>query len=635
MRHFTVPTYAILAALISFVLVAGGLENSAMLHFPQNIWKDLRISAATPVFSSSEDIIVIVISENTLKKFEYRSPIDRAFLAETISALLDKGADKVIVDLLFDQPTVLHKDQRLEAVLKQGADRIVLASIDQGQGQDQAQLYFKSSDPLNLAYPNLVKDAYDGAVRWIYPGAGDVPGLAVAAAGVALPPGATQTVLIYPPTVEDLYALFPTFEAHVVQALPAKWIRGKTIFIGAALDQSDRHRTPYSSLFGVDKDVPGVFLHALATHQLKTGQRAQELAFGLVMGLVFLSAGGGVVFSLWHQIPGVKAFSFMGLGFALMGLDFWLWNKSLISLPSVSMGFAFVLSFVLSSATMHWLFREKKRFLHHAFAQYAPKAIVNELLQNPEKLRLNGEQRDVTMLFTDLQGFTAMSEVVPSEDLVPILNAYMDGIIDPILKHGGTVDRLVGDAVIAIFNAPLDLENHHSASVSAAIEIDVFCEAYAKSMKTKGHPFGHTRIGINSGPVIVGNFGGLHRFQYTAHGDTVNVAARLESLSKHVGTRVLVGENTAKSCPGHTLRLVGQFVLVGKKTPLCVYEPCPQNPQLEAYQKAYETMHRGDPEALKLFINLQKKWPDDAVVNFHVERLGAGSTNDLVRMNKK
>ncbi|PCI40517.1 MAG: hypothetical protein COB46_06700 [Rhodospirillaceae bacterium] len=631
MRHFKMSTYALIAALLSFAIIAGALGNSALLHFPQNIWKDLRISAATPVLVSSDDIVLIVINEETLKHFEYRSPIDRDFLAQTIATLLDKGADKVVVDLLFDQATVFAKDQQLEMVIKQGADRIILAAPTLGP----TQLYFQPSPQLMLAYPNLVKDAYDGAARWIYPGTEERPSLAVAAADVALPFGATQTVLIYPPTVEDLYALFPTFEAHAVEALPPKWVFGKTVFIGAVLDQSDRHRTPYSSLFGVDKDVPGVFLHALATHQLKTGLRVHTLSLMIVLTLVLLSAGGGVVFSLWHQTPGLKVLSFLGFGVVLVSVDFWLWTQFLVGLPSVSMGFAFVLSFVLSSAMMHWLFREKKRFLHHAFAQYAPKAIVNELLRYPEKLRLNGEQRDVTMLFTDLQGFTAMSEVVPSEDLVPILNAYMDGIIEPILKHGGTVDRLVGDAVIAIFNAPLDLDNHQSASVSAGIEIDVFCEAYAASMNAKGHPFGHTRIGINSGPVIVGNFGGLHRFQYTAHGDTVNVAARLESLSKHVGTRMLVGDATAKRCLHHTLRLVGQFVLVGKKIPLSVYEPCSESPQIEAYQKAYEAMHNGAPNALDLFLEYQKQWPDDAVVNFHIRRLTAGQENDLILMNEK
>ncbi|MBF0251677.1 MAG: CHASE2 domain-containing protein, partial [Alphaproteobacteria bacterium] len=176
----------------------------------------------------SPDIVVVTVSEDTVKRFAYRSPVDRAFLADVVDDLLAKGAKRIALDILFDQPTTPDKDARLARTLITAGNRVVIADAPEGR-----RLIY---DGVPVARANLVKDAWDGTVRRIYTGQGGAPGLAVAVSGG---PGADGPVLIYPPSDTALRALFPTFEAHSASRLPAGWFSGKTVLVGAELDQTD------------------------------------------------------------------------------------------------------------------------------------------------------------------------------------------------------------------------------------------------------------------------------------------------------------------------------------------------------------------------------------------------------------
>jgi adenylate cyclase len=185
--------------------------------------------------------------------------------------------------------------------------------------------------------------------------------------------------------------------------------------------------------------------------------------------------------------------------------------------------------------------------------QLLPAAVVSRLAEDPHLLRLTGERRQVTALFTDLEGFSGLTNSLPPEMLISTLDAYFTAVSDVVLRHGGMIDKIVGDAVHALFNAPLDQQGHVDAALSAAAEIAARTEALRATL-----PIGRTRIGIETGPAILGDVGSGARIDYTAHGPAVNLAARLQEAGKSLGAAVVIGPAAAAAagCPMRPLGVV-------------------------------------------------------------------------------
>ncbi len=160
-----------------------------------------------------------------------------------------------------------------------------------------------------------------------------------------------------------------------------------------------------------------------------------------------------------------------------------------------------------------------------------------------------------------------------SKELAQLLNGYFEGVTSVVLRHGGMVDKFIGDAVFAIFNAPVDLPDHASHAVRCAMEIDDFCEDFRKKQNAAGIDLGITRVGVHTGVAVIGNFGSTSRFNYTAQGDAVNTAARLEGLNKKLGTRVCVSGDTKSRCPDMAFRPIASVVLKGKGKAVEVWQP--------------------------------------------------------------
>jgi adenylate cyclase len=295
--------------------------------------------------------------------------------------------------------------------------------------------------------------------------------------------------------------------------------------------------------------------------------------------------------------------------------------------------------YLVFSVLRHLQTEREQRWIRKAFSSYVSPKLVRELVENPDHLRLTGERRELTCLFTDLEGFTSLIERSEPTVILPVLNAYLDGMIRIAFAHDGTVDKIVGDALHIIFGAPIALPDHGARAVACALDLDRFAQRFAEDQRRAGIPFGRTRIGVNSGIATVGNFGGEMRFDYTAHGDVVNTAARLEGANKALGTRICISGTTVALCPGFSGRPAGALVLKGKSEATEVFEPLPPDrmngESLALYLTAFERMRAGDACARDALAQVLKLDPGDPLAAFHLRRLGQGETGTRIVLTEK
>jgi adenylate cyclase len=323
----------------------------------------------------------------------------------------------------------------------------------------------------------------------------------------------------------------------------------------------------------------------------------------------------------------------------LLGVDIGLWTSARLSLSPVVPVITVLAIITLNVLWGYFTEAQQKKQVRKAFSSYMAPALVDQLVDNPDMLSLTGETREMTFLFSDIAGFTSFTEKATPEVLVATLNEYLDVMCRAVMEHGGTIDKIVGDAVVGIFNAPLDQPDHAIRAVNCALEMDRISRAFIKKMNDAGYPFGNTRVGVNSGPAIVGNFGGSERFDYTAHGDPINTAARLESVNKHLGTLICISGTTAEQCPDHFFRPVGGLVLKGKTEAIDTFVPITEeesrSPLVLAYKEAFEHLQREEADVGELFTALKAQYPDDPLVNLHHERIMSGTVSATIVLAEK
>ncbi len=270
---------------------------------------------------------------------------------------------------------------------------------------------------------------------------------------------------------------------------------------------------------------------------------------------------------------------------------------------------------------------KERKFIKSAFKHYVSSSVIDKILLDPTRLKLGGEKRELTLFFSDIAGFTSLSEKLDPQELSTLLNLYLTEIASVIMKHGGTVDKYVGDAVIAFWNAPIDDPYHADNAVAAAIECQERLKILSEKWKQEYGTTLQTRIGIHTGVVSVGNFGSEDRFNYTVIGDSANLASRLEGANKKLGTTILVSEATyAKLTRQFPMRRIGSVRVVGRVSPIQVYQPmsdlADNSVLLAKFEEAVLTFEKGDRiRALKLF----QEVGDDPVTKAYCARIESES----------
>ncbi len=267
-------------------------------------------------------------------------------------------------------------------------------------------------------------------------------------------------------------------------------------------------------------------------------------------------------------------------------------------------------------------------------SRYFSPNLAERLAANAGTVDLTGQRREVATLFTDIAGFTTLVEVMDPDLFSELLNSYLAGMTATVFAHEGTVTKIVGDALHVLFGAPGEQLDHARRAVACALELDAFAQSFRAIWRERGVALGPTRIGVNAGPAIVGNFGGGRFFDYTAYGDTINIAARLETVNKQLGTRICVSGSIAEKTVEFYGRPVGDLLLRGRKEPLRAFEPLSpeqyETPEVQNYLVAFALLEKGDPAALSAFAAEVGRRPDDALASFHLKRLLNGASGTRI-----
>lgn len=615
---------------------------------PENWLADFRQAAFAQVAQPTSDIVIVSVTEDTLASFPYRSPLDRSFLANLLGALEAADVKAVGLDVLFDQPTEEAKDKALYDRLHNFSRPLVVVNADQSVGLTDPQLQFLGLflDGVDTGYADLLTDRIDGTVRRIFPGKISPDGRNEPSFVAALAKAVGKKVSVKAERIDYLRAppeqdyAFPAYPAHTAGFLPKEWFKDKIVLIGADLPMNDRHRTPLATLLGSRAgSLPGVVIHAQTLAQVLDGRSFPELGATGRFFLLLLASLAGMAFAFIDVAIVLRAAGIALVVVIFWGLGFGLYANGGPLLPLVFPSLAFIISAGAGSAYLGRRDREMKKFIRGAFTRYVSPVVVDQLMENPDGLSLGGERREVTYIFTDLASFTSLTERVEPSIMVGILNEYLDGMCRIVMEHGGTIDKIVGDAVAAFFGAPIDQPDHPQRAVACAVALDAFSEDYISKGVAKEHDVGITRIGVNTGVALIGNFGGEAFFDYTGHGDMVNTAARLESLNKHLGTRVCVSKSSAERCQDIAFRPVGSVVVKGKTEGIQVYEPVldggVSKAQLDAYNIAYGLLDQDDKAAEQAFLEILASAPGDSLANFHVQRLKRGESGTTIVMTEK
>ena len=610
---------------------------------------DYRIATVTAPEPQHPDIVVAAINEETLSSFPYRSPIDRRFLAKTIEALAAKGAKALLLDVLLDQETEEDKDDELRAVLAALKIPFAISYSDSPLYVTEEQRAYLDEfvAPEWRGLADIEPDIRDGTIRFVpQPRQGHdgtrLPNVAARLAerlGAAIPE--TRRIIAWRGQPDAQTPSFRIFPSHAVPVLPDAWIAGKIVLLGADLSLTDRHRTPFAvAREGREGTIAGIVIQAHILAQLLEGRVAPEdralvpLVTTLALLALIGAALGNTGVPIWLRASGaILTVVVLWVG------AFYLFRDRQLLLPLIEPVVALGIALWLSDAWSGRAERQQKKFIQGVFSKYVSGELLQEIVKDPKKLDLSASRRPMSLIFTDVQGFTTLSEKLEAAHLADILNRYLDGGCREIWKFGGTINQFTGDAIYAMFNAPREQPDHAKRALQAALDIDQFSERFRAEERAKGVDFGMTRIGVHTAEANVGNFGSLDRYEYKALGDAVNTAARLEGLNKYFGTRILITQQTRDASPEVLCRKVGGVIVKGKSEPIHVFEPLTgaraTDENTTLYLAAFELMKNADPAALAAFEDLCKRYPDDALAEYHLERLREGETGEVFAMAEK
>ena len=520
-----------------------------------------------PIRTTQErnEVVLVGIDDASLQKIG-AWPWKRSVFADITKILEKSGAKVVVYEVLFWEKR--EGDDQLSDVLTQSSMPVILAGkLVEGK---YLQSFFVTQERKNTysSIANIQPDS-DGKVR-MYPSSFLEKGECT----LPLAEKAFQIVthrekglcnskdsfsFRYSPHIVT-YSLVDILDGKIAPEL----LRGKIVFIGStSLDLEDH----FVGLSG--EKVPGVYVHASIFTSLLNNENDKTLSFIYVIAILLAS----IAFTLFALYVGKKVITQVGFFLGVVASLFiasyiFFIQQIIIPLPWMILSAFTTGGYVTLIRFIHE--KKESRHIQNLFSKYVHKDVLRELMKSPEKLNLQGEKRELTVLFSDLRGFTTLSESLSPEELTKILNGYFSAMTPSILEEHGTIDKFIGDAIMAFWNAPLEVQHHERHAVLSALRMQEALRDFNKQHDTTLA----VGVGIHTGHAVVGNVGSQERVNYTVLGDTVNLASRVESLTKKYGVEILVTEEVKNKVDdtGIIFRKLDVITVKGKTEPTVLYE---------------------------------------------------------------
>lgn len=628
-----------------------GFAMLASLALVMNVFGTASRAASDRFFlprEASEDVVIIAIDDESLNRIG-RWPWDRSVHATLIEALQEAGVKTIALDVNFPEPSKEEDDLALGKALEEAGNVVLPVELsflsgEQGQGFDENRIVSSIAEIQNNAavsgFSNTPLDA-DGIVRRVplfaegrdgtrvYGFAYEVARLNERAPSIqTIPLDRYGRMIIHFPNAPGK-AFATIHAADVIEGnIDAEALKDKTVFIGStARDLHDEQNVATSA----GNPMSGVEIHASIYDTLVQRAFLSEIS---VIWHVLLFLLIGIVLGI--LVPRVRARTSLFVTIAIfliwLVVAFILFDQGWI-LDIIWIGLLLVFTY-LGLLLERWITTEQeRRKTRDAFSRYVSANVVESIMDNIEDLKLGGARRNMTVLFSDLRGFTTLSEGLKPEELVLILNRYLHEMTDIVFEEGGVLDKYIGDAVMAFWNAPFDQADHAMRSVRAAIKMkDKLRQMNEKKVFGENIEL-RVGIGMNTGDMVVGNIGGERRYDFTVIGDSVNTAARTEGLCKPYGVEIIVTEYTkAELDHSFTFRKLDRVAVKGKTEPMRIYEVLGFASNVSdadkqfagTYEEALDAyFERNFEKARKLCRNLIKQKPGDASTKQLLERAEA------------
>ncbi|MEE9913478.1 MAG: adenylate/guanylate cyclase domain-containing protein [Deltaproteobacteria bacterium] len=594
-------------AFLAIVLVIGlyYLQTDLLEGFEDNTY-DLRVNALRTSPGDHPGIAMIAIDEKTIAELG-RFPFSRIHYATLLDAATSAGAKAVLFDAFFPEVQSKAADDAFAAAMKRSG-RVTLACVFEF-AEDGSVAGLTANIPVlqdaarNIAHINVFPDS-DGVVRWTkpsidyqgkrYPSLGlvgaaellgtdafEIGGHSILLGPRRIPIDSEQRMLINyagPPGTYERFSFADVAKGRV----PAEKLKDRVLFVGAtALGIYDMRITPFSN------NTPGIEVNAGIADNITTGdfirRDALEKIIDLALIILLGIAAALVTWNLRHIVSLPLVAILIASHVALCCFLFMAGRWISIVYP--------VLSILLTSAIAAYLrffvVDRQAREIRSMFSSYVSKRVVDVLVKNPEMARIGGETRELTILFADVQNYTTYSEKRSPADVVRILNDYLAAMTDIIIKYDGTLDKFLGDGIMAYWNAPLIQKNHAELAVRCALEMMAGMGPLQKKWLSAGDEPITWGIGLNTGEVIVGNIGAVgKKMEYTAIGDSVNLTYRIQNESRDAHCAVMTRSLYERVKDIVTAEPLGSVMVKGKRIPIEIFALKGLQPKTAATEKS-------------------------------------------------
>lgn len=544
------------------------------------------------LFSSkpiNKDIVIITIDDESINRIG-QWPWPRKVFSDAFLKLNSSSPRVLGVDVIFAEPSYLgsEDDEVLAGTIGQVSYPIVfpvesseLILNKNSVAQAVNLLYpldiFVSQKNLSLGHANIITDK-DGVVR-TFPLSivGNEDGVDKEFPALAYEVAKKSGLVIpFEDNLKKINNIVFAAPPGVVHRIPfwrvlagdTALLKNKIAFIGVfTADLHDSKPTP----MGKEKEMPGVEIQANITNMLLMGYRLAPLSVTLTFFWIFLaSLIPALIFIFSQKSIRPLLYNFV-LGFFYLGTIIFLFQIGVV-VNLVHITLAWLISTLVLFSYRHFVGEKEKRELKNVFSKYASREVVDEILKNPGQVKLGGQEKEITVFFSDIRGFTTWSEKTTPQKLVNILNRYFTAMSAEVLENGGVLDKYIGDAIMAFWGAPMDDVNQADKAMKAAVGMVQKLALFNQELAAEGEPEINIGIGLYTGPAIVGNVGSDQRFNYTAIGDTVNVASRLEGLTKEFKVKIVIGETTKNKIQDkYNFKFLGSVAVKGRNEPINIY----------------------------------------------------------------